>query len=307
MVSHDSATDTRIIGEVARLAASTIFFVINIDDGPPRQVSSCNRTEEEASHRRLPPPILEWPPPPNYPSIRYLAPFPPCKIRDPIEKCKIYIYHQSPCKISSSFKMKKFESYSTRRSIIHPQPWSMVNYPVQKAKCSVLSKRRWPYPRGPLTRSKETREGEGERERGGGEFGLRSDGRGGWSALAAWGVGKDSFTYIGAVAHCRDKASVGDVKCCQKQRTPLRDTNGNQKWSWRKTRGDAAQKGDELFSLSRRPFSNFQGKKFETGLAHFEPGDFELFQFFDGSLLDDRTQTIQWRDWSCFRDESVNY
>ena len=120
-------------------------------------------------------------------------------------------------------------------------------------------------------------------ERRRGEFGLRSDGRGGWSALAAGGVGKDSFTYIGAVAHCRDKASVGDVKCCQKQRTPSRDTNGNQKWSWRKTRGDAAQKGDELFSLSRRPFSNFQGKssRYETGLAHFEPGDFELLRFFD--------------------------
>lgn len=126
-----------------------------------------------------------------------------------------------------------------------------------------------------------------ERERRRGEFGLRSDGRGGWSALTAGGVGKDSFTYIGAVAHCRDKASVGDVKCCQKQRTPSRDTNGNQKWSWRKTRADAAQKGDELFSLSRRPFSNFQGKssRYETGRAHFEPGDFELLPFFDGSAL----------------------
>ena len=133
-------------------------------------------------------------------------------------------------------------------------------------------------------RERERERGRGRRmeERRRGEFGLRSDGRGGWSALAAGGVGKDSFTYIGAVAHCRDKASVGDVKCCQKQRTPSRDTNGNQKWSWRKTRGDAAQKGDELFSLSRRPFSNFQGKssRYETGLAHFEPGDFELFTIF---------------------------
>lgn len=132
-----------------------------------------------------------------------------------------------------------------------------------RPKGKTLSKRRWPYPRGPLTRSKEAR----ERERDEGwrrEFGLRSDGRGGWSALAAGGVGKDSFTYIGAVAHCRDKASVGDVKCCQKQRTPSRDTNGNQKWSWRKTRADAAQKGDELFSLSRRAptIFEFPGKKF---------------------------------------------
>lgn len=195
-------------------------------------------------------------------------------------------YTRNPLVKSPENEKIRIESCSTR-SIIHLQPWSMVNYLVQKAKRSVLSKRRWPYPRGPLTRSKETREGE--------RRGWRIRAAIWWSrrVIRAWGVGKDSFTYIGAVAHCRDKASVGDVKCCQKQRTPLRDTNGNQKWSWRKTRGDAAQKGDELFSLSRRPFSNFQGKKFETGLAHFEPGDFELFQFFDGSalgfVLDDRT------------------
>lgn len=88
MVSHDSATDTRIIGEVARLAlaASTIFFVINIDDGPPllrgkfRVAIERKRKRPTADYR-----FSEWPPPPNYPSIeriRYLAPFPPCKIRD---------------------------------------------------------------------------------------------------------------------------------------------------------------------------------------------------------------------------------
>lgn len=286
MVSHDSATDTRIIGEVARLAlaASTIFFVINIDDGPPL-LRGKFRVAIERKRKR---PTADY----RFSSGRHLLTILRSKEFDislhfhhakfVIKKYKIYT--QSPCKIPWKWK----NSYRiVRRSIIHLQPWSMVNYLVQKAKRSVLSKRRWPYPRGPLTRSKETREGE--------RRGWRIRAAIWWSrrVIRAWGVGKDSFTYIGAVAHCRDKASVGDVKCCQKQRTPLRDTNGNQKWSWRKTRGDAAQKGDELFSLSRRPFSNFQGKKFETGLAHFEPGDFELFQFFDGSalgfVLDDRT------------------